>query len=131
METNVIIGWVPWPVAAATAVWFGFMAHKASRNAVVWAIGGGVMALVVTTVVMGLGQAAFVPFTSDQQAMFRIKIGALAVFLVVCLGWLFTGGLHPHLLAPWKQAKEAPKETSSAAPAKPLPVPANPDGAKK
>ena len=67
METNVIIGMVPWPVAALTAVWFGFMAYKAGKNAVLWGIGGGVLALVVTTLVMGLGQAAFIPFTSAEQ----------------------------------------------------------------
>ena len=123
METNVIIGMVPWPVAALTAVWFGFMAYKAGKNAVLWGIGGGVMALIVTTLVMGLGQAAFIPFTSAEQSMFRIKIGALAIFIVLCLGWLFTGSIHPHLLVPWKRAKgkpgELPKPTAPAAPAKP------------
>lgn len=128
METNAIIGLVPWPVALATAAWFGVMAHKAGKNAVVWAIGGGVMALAVTTIVMGLGQATFIPFTSGQQSMFRIKIGALAVFLVLCLGWLFTVSLHPKLLAPWKQPKPAPKDlpnqTCPAAPATPPKSPA-------
>ena len=118
-----IIGVVPWPVAAATAVWFGVMAYKAGKNAVLWGIGGGVMALIVTTLVMGLGQAAFIPFTSAEQSMFRIKIGALAIFIVLCLGWLATGSIHPHLLAPWKRAKgnpgELPKPTAPAAPAKP------------
>jgi len=123
METNVIIGRVPWPVAAVTAVWFGFMAYKAGKNAVLWGIGGGVLGLVVTTLVMGLGQAAFIPFTSAEQSMFRIKIGALAIFLVLCLGWLFTGAIHPHLLTPWKQlkppAKDLAKETTSSPPARP------------
>jgi hypothetical protein len=123
MEHNVIIGVIPWPVAAATAAWFGVMAYKAGKNGVLWAIGGGMLALIVTTLVMGLGQAAFIPFTSGEQAMFRIKIGALAIFIVVCLGWLFTGSLHPHLLAPWKNLKatprEVPKEASASAATKP------------
>jgi hypothetical protein len=109
MERNMIIGAVPWPVAAAIAIWFGVMAYKAGKNAVLWGIGGGVLALVVTTIVMGLGQAAFIPFTSEEQSMFRIKIGALAIFIMFILGWLFTGSLHPHLLAPWRRAKETPK----------------------
>jgi hypothetical protein len=125
MERNVIVGVVPWPVAAATAIWFGVMAYKAGKNATLWAIGGGMLALIITTVVMGLGQAAFVPFTSEQQSMFRIKIGALAIFIVFCLGWLFTGSLHPHLLAPWKKPGETPK----GLPAGPAPVvPAKPPG---
>lgn len=127
MEKNVIIGAIPWPVAVATAVWFGVMAYKARKNAVLWAIGGGLLALVVTTVVMGLGQAAFIPFTSAQETMFRLKIAAFAVFIVFCLGWLFTGSLHPHLLAPWKRSQEPPKSASKESggplPAKP-PAPA-------
>jgi hypothetical protein len=123
METNVIVGVIPWPVAAATAIWFGVMAYKAGKNAVLWGIGGGVLALIITTLVLGLGQAAFVPFTSEQQSMFRLKMAALAIFIVFCLGWLFTGSIHPHLLAPWKRVKETPKDrsqqTASAAPAKP------------
>jgi hypothetical protein len=118
METNAIIGVIPWPVAAATALWFGVMAHKAGKNAVLWGIGGGMLALIVTTLVMGLGQAAFIPFTSQEQSMFRIKIGALAIFIVFCLGWLFTGSLHPHLLRPWARAKETPKEPAPATPTK-------------
>jgi hypothetical protein len=123
METNVIIGVIPWPVAAATAVWFGVMAYKAGKNALLWGIGGGLLALVVTTVVMGLGQAAFVPFTGAEQSMFRVKIGALAIFIVFCLGWLFTGSIHPHLLAPWRRVKGPPRDLSkeivAATPAKP------------
>jgi hypothetical protein len=129
MERNVIIGAVPWPVAAATAIWFGVMAYKAGKNAVLWGIGGGMLGLIVTTTVMGLGQAAFIPFTSEEQSMFRLKIGALAIFIVFCLGWLFTGSLHPHLLAPWKRAKETakplPKEPVPAAPAKPAGTPSH------
>jgi len=127
MEKNVIIGAIPWPVAVATAIWFGVMAYKAGKNAVLWAIGGGVLALVVTTVVMGLGQAVSIPFTSGEEAMFRVKITALAVFIVFCLGWLFTGSLHPHLLAPWKwnqpTSKTSPMETGGALSAKPPAAP--------
>jgi hypothetical protein len=123
MERNVIIGAVPWPVAAATAIWFGVMAYKAGKNASLWAIGGGMLALIITTLVMGLGQAAFIPFTSEQESMFRIKIAALAIFIVFCLGWLFTGSIHPHLLAPWKRPmetpKNVPKELVPAVPVKP------------
>lgn len=124
MERNVIIGAVPWPVTAAAAVWFGVMAYKAGKNAVLWSIGGGVLALIITTIVMGLGQAAFIPFTSQQESLFRIKIGGLAIFILFCLGWLFTGSLHPHLLLPWKRAKQTPKELLKApAPAAPVKSP--------
>jgi hypothetical protein len=123
MEKNIIIGSIPWPVAAVTAIWFGLMAYKARKNCVLWAIGGGLLGLVITTLVMGLGQAAFIPFSNDQQSMFRIKIAAVAVLIVLCIGWWFTGSLHPRLLAPWKRIpeapKEAPKDADGALPAKP------------
>ena len=122
METNVIIGSIPWPVAAAAAIWFGVMAYKARKNCVLWAIGGGLLGLVITTLVMGLGQAAFIPFTSEQESMFRIKIAVAALLIVFCIGWWFTGSLHPRLLAPWKRIeeapKEAPKDTDGALPGK-------------
>jgi hypothetical protein len=119
METNVIIGLIPWPVAAATATWFGVMAYKARKNSVLYAIGGGLVGLVITTLVMGLGQAAFIPFTSGEESMFRMKMAAVALLIVVCIGWWFTGSLHPRLLTPWRRIQEAPKDAGGALPAKP------------
>src|ERR1035437_2363990 len=113
METNSIIGMIPWPIAAATAAWFGLMAHKAGKNGVVWAIGGGVLALVVTTVVVGLGQATFMPYDTEEIATFRLKMAVLALVLVFCLGWLFTGTLHEHIRELLKRGPEpAPKVTA-------------------
>ena len=104
---------IPWPIAAATAAWFGLMAHKAGKNSVVWAIGGGVLALVVTTVVVGLGQATFMPYDTEEIATFRLKMAVLALVLVFCLGWLFTGTLHEHIRELLKRGTEpAPKVTA-------------------
>jgi hypothetical protein len=122
MEHNAIIGWIPWPVAVATAVWFGVMAHKAAKNLVLWAVGGGILGLAVTTIVMGLGQATFIPFYSAEVAPYRIKMAVLAVLLVVAIGWLFTGSLHRHLLASFKPAPEPPPEVPAKPPA-PTPKP--------
>ena len=91
METNYIVGWIPWPIATATAVWFSVMAHKSGKNVVLWAIGGGLLGLVLTTLVLGLGQAMFIPFYSAQVPIFRLKMTLVAILLVVCVGWLFTG----------------------------------------
>ena len=114
MEHNAIIGMIPWPVAAATAVWFGVMAYKAGKNAVLWAIGGGLLGLVVTTIVMGLGQATFIPFYTGEIAPFRLKMAGLAVLLVLCMGWLFTGSLHRHLLASLKRHRSASRPEAPA-----------------
>jgi hypothetical protein len=119
MEHNAIIGWIPWPVAVGAAVWFGVMALKAGKNSVLWAVGGGILGLVVATIVMGLGQATFIPFYSAEIAPFRIKMAALAVLLVVAIGWLFTGSLHRHLLASLKAGPpppEVPAKASAPAP---------------
>jgi len=120
MENNSIIGSIPWPIAVATAAWFGVMAYKAGKSMALWAIGGGLMGLVVTTIILGLGQATFIPFSTEEIAPFRIKMAALAVLVVGCAGWLFTGTLHRHLLAALKLPNPLPPP-----PAAPAKAPAN------
>ena len=71
-----------------------------------WAVGGAVLGLIVTTLVMGLAQASFIPMTDDQVMPFRIKIAFLAVLVVFGTGWLFAGSIHPHLLQLWKRRAE-------------------------
>ena len=117
MEYNSIIGWVPWPVAFATAAWFGIMARRGEKNFILWAIGGGMLGLIVTTIVMGLGQATFIPFSTGEIAPFRIKMAALSVFLVLGIGWLFTGTLHRHLLTGKPALAPVPVENQPKSPA--------------
>jgi len=63
---------------------------RSGKSVVLWAIGGGLMGLVVTTIILGLGQATFIPFDTQEIAPFRIKVwvsrapGRLR-------RWLFTG----------------------------------------
>jgi hypothetical protein len=115
MENNSIVGSIPWPVAAAAAAWFGFMAWKSGKAVVLWAIGGGVLGLVLSTLVMGLGQATFIPFYTAEIAVFRLKLAVLAVVVVFCAGWLFTGTLHRRLLK--KQSVEPAPEPPATPPA--------------
>ena len=86
MENNNIIGSIPWPVAVATSAWFGVMAYKAGKSVALWAIGGGLMGLVVTTIILGLGQATFLPFCTGDIAPFRIKVAGLAILVVEARG---------------------------------------------
>ena len=72
------------------------------------------LGLVVTTIVLGLGQATFIPFSTQEIAPFRLKVAGLAILLVLCVGWLFTGSLHRHLLAFLKPRSTAPPETGPA-----------------
>jgi hypothetical protein len=117
MEHNSIIGGIPGPVALFTAAWFGVMAYRGQKNFVLWAIGGGMLGLIVTTLVLGLAQATFIPFYTGEIAPFRMKIAALAIFLVLGVGWLFTGSLHRHLLSGLKKnAAQAPTEIPAKSP---------------
>ena len=116
MENNSIVGLIPWPVAVATAIWFSVMANKSGKNCVLWAIGGGLLGLVVTTIVLGLGQATFIPFSTAEIAPFRLKMTALAILIVLFVGWLFTGTLHRHLLASLKQAAAPAPEAPAKSP---------------
>jgi hypothetical protein len=124
MEKDIIVGVIPWPVAVATAIWFGVMAYKAKKNCALWAIGGGVLGLALTTIILGLAQATFIPFSTEQIAPFRIKVAALAILVVFCVGWLFTGSLHRHLLADLKRkaAPPAPAPPGKATPPAPAPA---------
>jgi hypothetical protein len=117
MENNSFVGSIPWAVAAATAAWFSLMAFRAGNSTVLWGIGGGLMGLVVTTIILGLGQATFIPFCTQEIAPFRLKVAGLAILLVACVGWLFTGGLHRHLLAFLKP--EGAERPAPVVPAKP------------
>jgi hypothetical protein len=119
MEKDIIVGAIPWPVAVATAIWFGMMAYKARKNCALWAIGGGVLGLALTTIVLGLAQATFIPFSTEAIAPFRIGVAALAILLVLCAGWLFTGSLHRHLLAALKRSAALPPPEVPAKPAIP------------
>ena len=117
MENNSIVGLIPWPVAVATAIWFGVMAYKAGKNCALWAIGGGLLGLVLTTIVLGLAQATFIPFASDETAPLRLKVAVLAILLVVGVGWLFTGSLHRHLLASLRRGATPPAQAPPKPPA--------------
>jgi hypothetical protein len=118
MEHNLIVGIIPWPVAFVTAGWFAVMALKARKNAALWAIGGGVLGLIVSTIILGLAQAVFIPMADNEVTPYRIKMAFVAILVVFVLGWLFAGSIHPHFLALWKRrtepsATEQPAKTSA------------------
>jgi len=85
---------VPWLLAVVTAIWFGFVGHRAERNFVLWSLGGGLFALVASTIVLGLGYAAAMPFSDQERTKLHLRWTGEAVVLIGILGWLFTFGLH-------------------------------------
>jgi hypothetical protein len=85
---------IPWLLAVATAIWFGLTARRAERDATLWSLGGGFFALVVSTIVFGLGHAAAMPFSAHERARLHVQWTGEAVVLIGILGWLFTLGLY-------------------------------------
>jgi hypothetical protein len=100
---------IPWLLALAAGVWFGFMAWRAGRNALLWGLGGALFALVSSTILFGLGQASAIPFSDAELGTLHIKWTLAAVLMIFVLGWLFTMPLHRIHVMLWKAAnKTAP-----------------------
>lgn len=109
---------VPWLLAVGTAVWFGFAAKRAERNSALWSLAGGLFALVVSTIVFGLGHAAAMPFSDQARARLHLQWTAEAVVLIGLLGWLFTLGLHRQGWRFWNpRTPSTPPQQSTGRPA--------------
>jgi phosphatidylserine synthase len=78
---------VPWTVAALAAAVFAAIAHRAGRSRALWGLGSGLFALVVTTIIWGVGHASDIPFSDLERTGLRIRwtVEALIV-IVVCAG---------------------------------------------
>jgi len=97
---------IPWLLAGATGVWFGSMAGKAKRSPISWAFSGTLFGLVTATIVWGVGHAMTIVYAESEYALLNVKCAVVAAALIGVIGWLFTGGLHRHLLS-WLKPKAA------------------------
>jgi hypothetical protein len=77
---------IPWFLSVGMGIWLGVMAHRANRQWVLWAFGGALPALVVSTIVLGLSDAVFIPVSHRADVIFRMESIALAVAAVVLVG---------------------------------------------
>jgi hypothetical protein len=93
---------IPWIITIITTLWFGFMAHRAERNWVLWGLGGGLFALVTSTIVFGLGHASSIPFSEHERSTLQVKWSVISFLLVGIIGWLFTLGMHRQHLLVWR-----------------------------
>ncbi len=84
----------PWLFCAAAALAFGLMARRFARPWFPWAFLAGVSSLILTTLILGLAEAAFIPISRQAQIEFSIMTISAAVLLNACLGWLVTTGIH-------------------------------------
>ena len=91
-----------WVFALLTAAWFGWMAYRAQRGWLFWAIGGAFLGLVTTTIVLGLVRAACVPLDSHHASLLRLRAYGASVLIILAFGWLATMGLHQHAHSLWK-----------------------------
>jgi uncharacterized membrane protein YdfJ with MMPL/SSD domain len=83
-----------WILAGLTAAWFGWVARRAGRAWVLWAAGGALLALAITTVSIGLGEASSIPFSNQEARAFRLKEVGIAICLVVVIGLGATKNLY-------------------------------------
>lgn len=92
------LAFLPWLAAVVTALWFGWLARRNGVGWVLWACGGACFGLVTTAIVLGLGEAAFIPMSHAAVVHFKIRCVSVTVILLAALGWIFTAGLHGHHL---------------------------------
>lgn len=85
---------VPWLFCIATALWFGFLARRAHRGVIAWAVAGGLFGLVASTFVMGVNHAVFIPKSERDYMIFRIEEFVTTALIIGVVGWLLTAGLH-------------------------------------
>ncbi len=83
MGTYYVLTWV---VALVTGLWFSVVALRAKTSWALWGIGGGLLGLFITTAVLGLTEAAFIPLTNHQAAMFHLRAIVISIILIVLLG---------------------------------------------
>jgi hypothetical protein len=94
---------LPWLYFALTMVILGIQASKRGRSWVAWALGGGLFALVASTLALGLLEAVFIPLSHQACVIFQIKQVVIPALIIAGPIWL--------LAASWRAA--APSESHS------------------
>ena len=91
-----LIPTIPWLFFAIAAVSLGLVAKRAGRAWLPWALLGGTGSLVITTVTLGVGEAAFIPVSHSAWLNFCLKVVLIAILLNGVYGWIITTGIHGH-----------------------------------
>jgi hypothetical protein len=99
---------IPWLLCLATAAWFAFMAFRGKGGIIGWAVAGAVLGLITSTIIMGLGNAAYIAMSEAAAQSFRIKSAFLSVVAILVLGWIFSLSLHQHHLVIWRLVRRSP-----------------------
>lgn len=93
---------IPWILAVLTALGFGWMAWRAEKNWVLWVLGGGLFALVTSTIIFGLGHASTTPFSEQERSALQLEWTIISAVLILVTGWLLTLSLHRQHLLIWR-----------------------------
>src|SRR5262245_5061398 len=76
----------PWIICLATAIWFSWIGWKNSQNLFWWALQGAMLSLPVSTIILGLCDAAFIPLSHQEEVTIRIKSLLLAILPILLVG---------------------------------------------
>lgn len=87
---------ISWSFFGLAALALALLAHRTGRAWLPWALLGGTSTLVITTITVGVAEAAFIPLSHNAYVNFRAKVILAALFLNGLCGWLITIGLHQH-----------------------------------
>ena len=87
MQTSYALVWL---MALATAAWFSMVARRAKTSWILWGIGGGLLGVFITTVVFGLTEAACIPLSIHEAAVFQFRAVLTSVLIILLSGGALT-----------------------------------------
>jgi hypothetical protein len=76
----------PWIICFATAIWFSWIGWKNSQNPFWWGLQGALLSLPISTIILGLCDAAFIPLSHKEEVAIRIKSLIFAVLPILLIG---------------------------------------------
>ena len=76
----------PWIISIAAAAWFGLMGQKTRGQWFAWGLVGAIFALISSTMVLGVCEAAFIPISPDATEAFKFKSVVLAIVPTLLFG---------------------------------------------
>lgn len=79
-----------WVMGAISAIAFGLTAHCWRKNRFVWALGGGFVGLLLTTMVLGIENAAAIPISPQAIRIHFWEAVAAAAAILAGIWWLVT-----------------------------------------
>jgi len=76
----------PWVICVITVIWFAWIGVRLGQNVLFWALQGGLFALPISTMIIGVCNASFSPVTYEAQKSHHVKSIILAILPILILG---------------------------------------------